>query len=117
MGKAIDKRMKELGGHRFLDLHCADEATGLEEVVEDFNIKVVSSVLKLLAEDTDASINPLPLFPELEDMKASAQNSTSETGSTSCSQFQKGQRHCLIFVIFWIWRSTQSKLCLSSRCC
>ena len=86
MGKAIDKRMKELGGHRFLDLHCADEATGLEEVVEDFNIKVVSSVLKLLAEDTDASINPLPLFPELEDMKASAQNSTSETGSTSCSQ-------------------------------
>ena len=34
MGKSIDKRLGELGGVRALDLHCADEGTGLEETVE-----------------------------------------------------------------------------------
>lgn len=57
MGKSIDKRMKELGGQCFLELHCADEATGLEEVVEEWNEVVVTSLLKLLEEDDDAPIN------------------------------------------------------------
>ena len=51
MGKSIDKRMAELGGSRFLELHCADEATGLEEVVEEWNEAVVDSVAKLVQED------------------------------------------------------------------
>ena len=34
MGKLIDKKMAELGGERAKALACADEATGLEEVVE-----------------------------------------------------------------------------------
>lgn len=50
MGKSIDKRMKELGGHCFFDIHCADEATGLEEVVEEFNSKVVDKLQELFAE-------------------------------------------------------------------
>eukprot|EP00968_Pinguiococcus_pyrenoidosus_P007034 scaffold463_cov242-Pinguiococcus_pyrenoidosus.AAC.2 len=34
MGIGVDKRMKELGGERFYPLGCADEGTGLEDVVE-----------------------------------------------------------------------------------
>jgi len=36
MGKGLDRRFEELGGKRFIDLHCADEATGLEETVKEF---------------------------------------------------------------------------------
>lgn len=50
MGKSIDKRLKELGGVPFLELQCADEATGLEEVVEVWNEEVISSLLQLLEE-------------------------------------------------------------------
>lgn len=42
MGKMIDKRLSELGGHRILDLVCADEATGLEEPVEAWKSSVFS---------------------------------------------------------------------------
>ena len=34
MGKSLDKRMGELGGKCFYGLGCADEGTGLEDVVE-----------------------------------------------------------------------------------
>ncbi len=34
MGKSIDKRLHELGAVRVIDLHCADEACNLEEIVE-----------------------------------------------------------------------------------
>ena len=36
MGKMIDKRLVELGAARRLDLVCADEAVGLEDLVEDW---------------------------------------------------------------------------------
>jgi methionine synthase reductase len=48
MGKSLDKRINELGGKRFFDLHCADEATGLEEVVEEWNDAVVGALQELL---------------------------------------------------------------------
>lgn len=41
MGKCIDKRLGELGGKRLLDLVCADEAVGLEEVVERWKRSVI----------------------------------------------------------------------------
>ena len=34
MGKQVDKRFAELGGRRIIPLTCADEATGMDEVVE-----------------------------------------------------------------------------------
>jgi sulfite reductase alpha subunit-like flavoprotein len=40
MGKNLDKRLKELGAEQIIELHCADEAIGLEEVVEQFKIKL-----------------------------------------------------------------------------
>ena len=40
MGKLIDKRLVELGGTRSLELFCADEATCLEETVEEWKKKI-----------------------------------------------------------------------------
>lgn len=41
MGKAIDKRLNELGGTRVLELACADEGTGsMEETVEAWKSQV-----------------------------------------------------------------------------
>ena len=34
IGKSIDKRITELGGKQCLNLHCADEAVGLEMIVD-----------------------------------------------------------------------------------
>ena len=39
-GKLLDRKMRELGGHRAIPLTCADEATGLEDVVEPWVKKV-----------------------------------------------------------------------------
>jgi sulfite reductase alpha subunit-like flavoprotein len=46
MGKGLDRRFEELGGKRFIDLHCADEATGLEETVNEFIDKVMKFFMK-----------------------------------------------------------------------
>lgn len=40
MGKNLDKRLKELGAEQIIELHCADEAIGLEETVEQFKTKL-----------------------------------------------------------------------------
>lgn len=45
MGKAIDKRLSELGGKRALELACADEGTGsMEETVEAWKSEVFEIV-------------------------------------------------------------------------
>jgi sulfite reductase alpha subunit-like flavoprotein len=36
MGKNLDKRFHDLGASRIVDLHCADEAIGQEDVVNSF---------------------------------------------------------------------------------
>ena len=41
MGKSIDKRLHELGGLRCIDLHCADEATTMEETIESWKDKLI----------------------------------------------------------------------------
>lgn len=46
VGKFIDKRLEELGGKRFLPVHCADEAINMEDVVSSFT----KQVTKLLAD-------------------------------------------------------------------
>jgi sulfite reductase alpha subunit-like flavoprotein len=40
MGKNLDKRFHDLGANRIIDLHCADEAIGQENVVNSFIEKV-----------------------------------------------------------------------------
>lgn len=47
IGKAVDKRLSELGGVRKIPLHCADEATNLEETVEGWK-KIVFQDMKAL---------------------------------------------------------------------
>ena len=51
MGKAIDKRLSELGGKRMIDVYCADEATDLEEVVEAWKIAAMDLVKSFLPQD------------------------------------------------------------------
>jgi sulfite reductase alpha subunit-like flavoprotein len=50
-GKSIDKRLVELGGKRVLDLYCADEATNLEETVEEWKEKVFEVIVKTNEDD------------------------------------------------------------------
>jgi sulfite reductase alpha subunit-like flavoprotein len=40
MGKNLDKRFHDLGATRIIDLHCADEATDQEDVVNSFIEKI-----------------------------------------------------------------------------
>ena len=44
MGKSLDKRLAELGGKRVLELACADEATGLEETIEEWKDAIDEAV-------------------------------------------------------------------------
>lgn len=44
MGKNIDRRFADLGANRIIELHCADEATSLEETVHIF-IEKLSSLI------------------------------------------------------------------------
>ena len=47
VGKNIDKRLAELGGKRFIDLHCADDAIGEYETVELFIEKIIKYFILL----------------------------------------------------------------------
>lgn len=44
MGKIIDKRLEELGGCRLVPLHCADEATNMEDVVSEFSRQALQAI-------------------------------------------------------------------------
>merc|ERR1712003_489856 len=44
MGKVVDKKMKELGAISAKKLACADEATGLEDVVEPWTATVLKDL-------------------------------------------------------------------------
>ena len=55
MGKSIDKRIGELGGRRIVDLHCADEPTNLEEVVESWKLKIAIALKELAGSLSSAS--------------------------------------------------------------
>jgi sulfite reductase alpha subunit-like flavoprotein len=46
-GKVLDKKLAELGGTRWMPLACADEATGLEDVVEPWTETVLKMLLVL----------------------------------------------------------------------
>ena len=48
-GALVDRKLAECGGKRVRKIGMADEATGLEEVVEEF----VGSVVTLMAEACD----------------------------------------------------------------
>lgn len=54
MGKAFHKRIGELGGEVALELHCADEATGLEDVVDDWVQKILDTIKEVMSADGEA---------------------------------------------------------------
>jgi len=47
MGKLIDKRLTELGGVRLCELCCADEAVGLEDIVEKWKNDISDIAMNL----------------------------------------------------------------------
>lgn len=55
MGKSFHKRLQELGGNPILELHCADEATGLEEVVEEWVTKAMELIKSVFIDDGGAN--------------------------------------------------------------
>jgi methionine synthase reductase len=55
MGKILDKRFRELGAIQALPLYCADEATGLEDIVEEWKVKVKECTKQVLAKGTGSS--------------------------------------------------------------
>lgn len=63
MGKAIDKRLAELGGERTLEIHCGDEGTGMEETVEAWKSKVYEVVTARIScsEASELSVDTLKL--------------------------------------------------------
>lgn len=61
MGKSIDKKLSELGGVRFLDLHCADESTNLEQIVESFKTKVITVAKDIINEQQKLQENTMAI--------------------------------------------------------
>ena len=55
MGKAIDKRLAELGADRVLEIHCGDEGTGMEETVEAWKSKVYELITTRVGCSSEAS--------------------------------------------------------------
>jgi len=47
VGKNIDKRLAELGGKRFIDLHCVDDAICQDENVELFIEKIIKYFISI----------------------------------------------------------------------
>jgi hypothetical protein len=47
MGKNLDKRFYELGGKRFLELHCSDEVTDQDETIQLFIEKIMEYIIQL----------------------------------------------------------------------
>jgi methionine synthase reductase len=55
MGKNLDKRFDELGGNRIIELHCADEAVGLEDTVNIFIEKLMKYFTVEINSDIEAN--------------------------------------------------------------
>ena len=64
-GKVIDKKVKELGGTRVQDVACADEGTGLEQVVDPW-VETIFTVLSKRCRGDTSDISPSTNEPILE---------------------------------------------------
>ena len=53
MGKSLDARFADLGGLRVLPLGCADEATGLEEIVDPWMDSCIEVIQRTLCSGID----------------------------------------------------------------
>jgi len=60
-GKLLDRKMRELGGHRAMNLACADEATGLEDVVEPWTKNVFAQISKACLGENGNGMDDEPL--------------------------------------------------------
>lgn len=90
MGKSLHKRIKELGGDPVFDIHCADEATGLEEVVEVYIDKVMDEIKSMFVNDGNVGEREgekaaTGVERESETTAGAAAAATTATGATAVS--------------------------------
>jgi sulfite reductase alpha subunit-like flavoprotein len=83
MGKAIDKRITELGGIRKFPISLADEATSLEETVEVWKKQIISEMRKLIS---GFYLKPSSLNPETKVLLPSPDKNASSS-SVSATPF------------------------------
>ena len=80
MGISIDKRLSELGATRAVPVCCADEATGLEEVVEQWKIDTVALIKKF---DSQPLSCPIPASGDINiEQQQTSKEKTSTTDTT-----------------------------------
>ena len=78
-GKLLDKKMEELGGTRLQPLACADEATGLEDVVDPW----MDTILQTMCQ-ANQSVNQ-PVVSQPEETKGGTLEDKENTSGTSTS--------------------------------
>ncbi len=74
IGKVIDKRLCELGGYRAVKVALADEATGLEEVVDPWVGSVIGKLANACRGQNELAVNSV-LFPASESPQRIAKTS------------------------------------------
>lgn len=89
-GKILDKKLHELGGTRCRKLECADEATGLEEVVESWTETILVEIAtacsnqknndRIISESMDPGASD-PAAEEVNDMEKTTPSPTPTTES------------------------------------
>lgn len=71
VGKLLDKKLAELGGVRAKKLACADEATGLEDVVEPWLETIFGDIEKACNDNKNDESNPTESESDLSSSKSS----------------------------------------------
>jgi methionine synthase reductase len=86
-GKALDKKLQELGGTRVRKLTCADEATGLEDVVDVWTNDILMEMTAACRGDGGApAITPVvssPIATQEEEKKSEVADTLPDTTSNS----------------------------------
>lgn len=77
MGKSLDKRLEELGGCRSMKLHCADEATGLEDVVDEWIPKIMALIKSIFVDGDSTAAATAVATPVDETTKVSPETTES----------------------------------------
>lgn len=90
MGKAIDKRMRELGATQVYPLGCADEAMGLDDFVEPWleglwELINNSKIERIVTEDQELPQQPHDEQPQLPPPPQKEEEAVVITTATGCS--------------------------------
>lgn len=89
-GKVIDKKVKELGGTRAQDVACADEGTGLEQVVDPW-VQNIFMVLSKRCRGDASDISPPTDKPNVQIANIMPQSNRTEASVKSVEKFSNSE--------------------------